>query len=170
MSSGAKCECGHVHNPTVDARRGGAIGVVCGVNGCGCMRFPSSTPPASAPAAPPKFAHACPNGHRELLLRAVIDLEVTGADEDSLECSTDLLREDVDRCGGTKGIDGGVWCPACDEWFEEEECIWPADDAGNPIVDGLGDAGPGEGDDDPGVPPEPEEEQDEVDGLERPGP
>lgn len=165
MSSG----CDHLRLAN-DAIRLGLTGWACEC-GAGFPARPFAAPaPAPAPAAPPKFAHACPNGHRELQLRAVIDLDVAGAGEDSLECSTDLLWEDVDRCGGTKGIDGGVWCPACDEWFEEEECIWPADDAGNPIVEGLGDAGPGEGDDDPGVPPEPEEEQDEVEGLERPGP
>lgn len=40
----AKCDCGHIHNPTMDARRGGAIGVVCGVNGCGHMKFPDAEP------------------------------------------------------------------------------------------------------------------------------
>lgn len=34
------CECGHDHMPTRN-ETGGVDGVVCGVNGCGCLRFPS---------------------------------------------------------------------------------------------------------------------------------
>jgi hypothetical protein len=41
--------------------------------------------------------------------------------------------QDVDS---QPGVDGGVWCPICEEWYDEEDCLPALDDAGNPYSAG----------------------------------
>lgn len=82
---------------------------------------------------------ACPQGHRDdLLLRLVVDVPAMldgGVVNGHL---SDESQIDVVEGGGTPGVDGGVWCPTCEEWYEESDCIHPADAA--PVMPGKGDA------------------------------
>lgn len=98
-----------------------------------------STPPATESASGEKHAIACPKGHtKDLLLRVVVDCPVIlgGAGIEP------ALSEDceIQPPSGSIGCDDGIWCPHCEEWYDDSECVWPADDAGNPIIDDLGNA------------------------------
>lgn len=91
-----------------------------------------------------KYAAACPKGHAKgLQLRRPADFEVAGASPDGsmLDLASETAPASVDwEADGEPGVTSGVWCPTCDGWYFEEECIHPADDAGNPIIPALGDA------------------------------
>jgi hypothetical protein len=71
-----------------------------------------------------RFVAACPQGHRaNLLLRLVVDVPVVGARADGSGLEPDLTKAEVQEGEGDLGVDGGVWCPACEEWYEEEDCV-----------------------------------------------
>ena len=112
-------------------------------------------PAAAPPPKPPRFAAACPKGHREgLQLRRPADFPITGCDEDGDILETEEHPASVDwEADGEPGVTSGVWCSACEEWFHESECVHPCDDAGNPELPELGEAGrqdEEEDEDDPG--------------------
>jgi hypothetical protein len=73
-----------------------------------------------------RFVVACPRGHREnLLLRLVVDVPVVGARADGDGLKPDLTKPEIQEGDGDLGVDGGVWCPACEDWYEEGECVRP---------------------------------------------
>lgn len=109
----------------------------------------------------PRFAAACPKGHREgLQLRFVADAPFTVLPNgDGLDPTLEKPSEvEVQEPGSEPGVDSGVWCPECDEWYGESECIHPTDDLGNPEIADLGEQGR----------PEEEEEEDEEEEEEEP--
>lgn len=70
-----------------------------------------------------RFEIACPNGHREgLLLRCVVDYVIVGVTKDGV-IDFDKAKPMIQEPGETIGVDSGVWCPACDEWFEADDCL-----------------------------------------------
>jgi hypothetical protein len=67
---------------------------------------------------------ACPEGHAEgLVLRWVVDVPVVGPRPDGSGLEVDEKEFEVQEGDGVLGVDGGVWCPACEQWYEEEECV-----------------------------------------------
>jgi hypothetical protein len=101
-----------------------------------------------APAAR-RWAACCPKGHeKDLQLRRPADFKITGVAGagDYLECE-ESEPESVDwEEDGTPGVVSGVWCPTCDEWYLESECLHACDDAGNPEIPSLGEDPPDEDD------------------------
>ena len=83
---------------------------------------------------PAKFRVACPEGHtRGLRLRFVADAPIRLVQsrdlrylEPSLSPSTCV---EVQAVESEPVVDGGVWCPFCDAWYAEEDCIQPLDAA-----------------------------------------
>lgn len=80
---------------------------------------------------------ACPKGHTdELRLRFVADAPLRLVDLGRLRYLEPILTPakhvEVQAVDSQPGIDGGVWCPTCEEWYEEGECFSPLDDADSP--------------------------------------
>ena len=71
---------------------------------------------------------ACPEGHTDgLQLRVVADAPIRLVDAGDLHYLEPVLVPgecvEVVDVEGQPGVDGGVWCPTCDEWFEADACI-----------------------------------------------
>jgi hypothetical protein len=76
-------------------------------------------------------------------MRRPADFKVTGVSPCGTFLESELNTDDVDwEADGTPGVTSGVWCPKCEEWYSERECIHPVDDLGNPIIPSLGDDTP----------------------------
>ena len=85
----------------------------------------------------------CPKGHTEgLQVRRIFDCPVALVRPDELDFDdtrrVDFEPVDYDVRSNEPGVDSGVWCPTCEEWFNEDECVHPLDDAGNPMIADLG--------------------------------
>jgi len=76
----------------------------------------------------PEFHVACPEGHTdELRVRFVSDAPLRPVDLGAFRCLEPVLtpakRVEVVDVDGQPGVDSGVWCPTCEEWYRERECI-----------------------------------------------
>lgn len=87
----------------------------------------------------PRYALACPKGHAERLrLRVLVDAPpIVGADGE-LHPDLESTECEPQPTGSMAGIDSGVWCPTCGEWYPESDCVHDADAAGNAIIPDLG--------------------------------
>lgn len=70
----------------------------------------------------------CPAGHtKDLVIRRICDFPVTGVDDGIVEFDESKAPVDIDHEADMLGTSSGVWCPSCEEWYQEEE-ITPVDD------------------------------------------
>jgi hypothetical protein len=93
-----------------------------------------------------RYVAACPEGHvDDLQLRRPCDFAVR-KELRGPYVEADFRRGTPDEeADGEVGVTCGVWCPACEQWFDEEDCVHEADENGQPI---LLDPGPAKGDED----------------------
>jgi hypothetical protein len=74
----------------------------------------------------PRFVVTCPNGHTEgLLIRCVVDFPAIPS-ADGRTVLADESKAEIQEIGGTPGVDGGIWCPTCEEWSDEGDAVRPA--------------------------------------------
>lgn len=74
---------------------------------------------------------ACPKGHTDLQIRFPCEFKVIGVgggttlNDAYLEADLLVVVDmdvEVDQ-HQEPGITSGVWCPACEEWYRQHECI-----------------------------------------------
>ena len=71
----------------------------------------------------PRFVVTCPKGHTKgLLVRCVVDFPAIASD-DGRTILIDESSPDTQESGGTPGVDGGLWCPTCEEWTAESDAV-----------------------------------------------
>jgi hypothetical protein len=76
--------------------------------------------------AKPRFVVACPNGHTEdILVRCVVDFPAI-ASTDGRTVLADESKPEIQDAGSSLGVDSGLWCPTCEEWWDEEDAVRPA--------------------------------------------
>ena len=70
-----------------------------------------------------KYELACPQGHDDLIVRCVVDYPAILAADGSCAIPDLSSTPDIQERGGSLGVDAGVWCPTCEEWYWETDCV-----------------------------------------------